>query len=158
GILNRPWLSVDISPTVKLRLRSRLCARLLGRKFRRSAADCTRLRVSSRNCPRPLRAFETVLTLTPATRATSQMVEGHLNSMCRSCLAAIGTLGTDRPQRSTEWPRNATENLFCRLNSPVIAKKIRAITEAVFNLRKPQRGILSLLASGFSPVYPCHVS
>jgi peptide/nickel transport system substrate-binding protein len=29
---------------------------------------------------------------------------------------------------------------------------------AVFNLRMPQPGILSLLASGFSPIYPCHVS
>jgi len=81
-MLNRPWLSVEISPTVKLRLRSSACARLLGRKFRRAAADCTRLRVSARNCPRPLRAFDTVLTLTPASRATSQMVEGHLPNMC----------------------------------------------------------------------------
>jgi len=80
-MLNRPWLSVEISPTVKLRLRSSACARLLGRKFRRAAADCTRLRVSARNCPRPLRAFDTVLTLTPASRATSQMVEGHLPNM-----------------------------------------------------------------------------
>jgi hypothetical protein len=31
--------------------------------------------------PRPLRAFDTVPTLTPATRGTSQMVEGHLHSM-----------------------------------------------------------------------------
>jgi peptide/nickel transport system substrate-binding protein len=30
--------------------------------------------------------------------------------------------------------------------------------EVVFNLKAPQPGILSLLASGFSPVYPCHVS
>jgi peptide/nickel transport system substrate-binding protein len=30
--------------------------------------------------------------------------------------------------------------------------------EAVFNLKMPQPGILSLLASGFTPVYPCHVS
>jgi peptide/nickel transport system substrate-binding protein len=29
--------------------------------------------------------------------------------------------------------------------------------EAVFNLKAPQPGILSLLASGFTPVYPCHV-
>jgi peptide/nickel transport system substrate-binding protein len=27
-----------------------------------------------------------------------------------------------------------------------------------FNLRSPQPGLLSLLASGFSPVYPCHVA
>ena len=29
--------------------------------------------------------------------------------------------------------------------------------EAVFNLKKPQPGLLALLASGFTPVYPCHV-
>jgi peptide/nickel transport system substrate-binding protein len=29
--------------------------------------------------------------------------------------------------------------------------------EAVFNLKAPQPGILSLLASGFTPIYPCHV-
>jgi peptide/nickel transport system substrate-binding protein len=30
--------------------------------------------------------------------------------------------------------------------------------EAVFHLRQPQPAFLALLASGFSPVYPCHVS
>jgi peptide/nickel transport system substrate-binding protein len=30
--------------------------------------------------------------------------------------------------------------------------------EAVFNLKAPQPAILTLLASGFTPVYPCHVS
>jgi peptide/nickel transport system substrate-binding protein len=30
--------------------------------------------------------------------------------------------------------------------------------EATFNLKAPQPGILTLLASGFTPVYPCHVS
>ncbi len=30
-------------------------------------------------------------------------------------------------------------------------------TEAVFNLKAPQPAILSLIASGFTPVYPCHV-
>ena len=30
--------------------------------------------------------------------------------------------------------------------------------EAVFNLKNPQPAILTLLASGFTPVYPCHVS
>ncbi len=30
--------------------------------------------------------------------------------------------------------------------------------EAVFNLKAPQPGLLGLLASGFSPMYPCHVS
>lgn len=29
--------------------------------------------------------------------------------------------------------------------------------EAVFNLKTPQPAILALLASGFTPVYPCHV-
>lgn len=30
--------------------------------------------------------------------------------------------------------------------------------EATFHLRKPQVSLLSMLASGYSPVYPCHVS
>src|SRR5690242_4146 len=30
--------------------------------------------------------------------------------------------------------------------------------EASFNLKRPQPALLSLLASGYSPVYPCHVS
>ena len=29
--------------------------------------------------------------------------------------------------------------------------------EATFNLKRPQPGLLALLASGFTPVYPCHV-
>ncbi|MBV9560659.1 MAG: ABC transporter substrate-binding protein [Bradyrhizobium sp.] len=31
-------------------------------------------------------------------------------------------------------------------------------TEASFNLKRPQPSLLSLLASGYTPVYPCHVS
>jgi peptide/nickel transport system substrate-binding protein len=31
-------------------------------------------------------------------------------------------------------------------------------TEATFHLKRPQPALLSLLASGYSPVYPCHVS
>lgn len=31
-------------------------------------------------------------------------------------------------------------------------------TEATFHLGQPQPGLLALLASGYSPVYPCHVS
>ena len=31
-------------------------------------------------------------------------------------------------------------------------------SEATFNLKRPQPAILALLASGYSPVYPCHVS
>ncbi|MGE0224555.1 MAG: ABC transporter substrate-binding protein [Acetobacteraceae bacterium] len=30
--------------------------------------------------------------------------------------------------------------------------------EAVFNLKRPQPALLALLASGFTPIYPCHVS
>lgn len=30
--------------------------------------------------------------------------------------------------------------------------------EAVFNLKRPQPGLMALFASGFTPVYPCHVS
>ena len=31
-------------------------------------------------------------------------------------------------------------------------------SEATFNLKRPQPSFLALLASGYSPVYPCHVS
>src|SRR5690349_11248775 len=31
-------------------------------------------------------------------------------------------------------------------------------TEAVFKLKAPQPALLGLLASGFTPIYPCHVS
>jgi peptide/nickel transport system substrate-binding protein len=30
--------------------------------------------------------------------------------------------------------------------------------EATFNLKRPQPSLLALLASGYSPIYPCHVS
>src|SRR3546814_3466025 len=30
--------------------------------------------------------------------------------------------------------------------------------EATFNLERPQSSILAMLASGYSPVYPCHVT
>jgi len=30
--------------------------------------------------------------------------------------------------------------------------------EVTFHLKRPQPGLLMLLASGWSPVYPCHVS
>jgi peptide/nickel transport system substrate-binding protein len=30
--------------------------------------------------------------------------------------------------------------------------------EVTFHLKRPQPGLLSLLASGYSPIYPCHVS
>jgi peptide/nickel transport system substrate-binding protein len=31
-------------------------------------------------------------------------------------------------------------------------------TEAIFHLKRPQTSLLAMLASGYSPVYPCHVS
>ena len=31
-------------------------------------------------------------------------------------------------------------------------------TEVTFHLKRPQPAFLSLLASGYSPIYPCHVS
>ena len=34
----------------------------------------------------------------------------------------------------------------------------RAISEVTFHLKQPQPALISLLASGYSPVYPCHVS
>ena len=35
---------------------------------------------------------------------------------------------------------------------------IKGETEATFHLKEPQPALLGLLASGFSPVYPCHVT
>ena len=66
------------SPTVKLRLRSRLCARLFGRKPRRCAVSRMRSRVSAVIRPCPFSAFEAVATLTPAGAATSRKVTGVL--------------------------------------------------------------------------------
>jgi peptide/nickel transport system substrate-binding protein len=31
-------------------------------------------------------------------------------------------------------------------------------TEATFHLKRPQPALISLLASGYSPIYPCHIS
>jgi peptide/nickel transport system substrate-binding protein len=42
--------------------------------------------------------------------------------------------------------------------SNVESVEVKGDYEAVFNLKAPQPGLLSLLASGFSPIYPCHVS
>lgn len=36
--------------------------------------------------------------------------------------------------------------------------EVKGPTEVTFNLKRPQPAFLALLASGYSPVYPCHVS
>ena len=33
-----------------------------------------------------------------------------------------------------------------------------ATIEVIFRLKRPQTSFIALLASGWSPVYPCHVS
>ena len=35
---------------------------------------------------------------------------------------------------------------------------IKGDDEAVFHLHRPQPALIALLASGYSPIYPCHVS
>ncbi len=42
--------------------------------------------------------------------------------------------------------------------SNVVEVTAASPTEAVFHLKQPQPALLALLASGFTPVYPCHVS
>src|SRR5262249_7797636 len=79
----------------------------------RSAADRTRVRVSSRSWPRPLSAFDTVPTLTPAACATSQMVAGSLRARERICEVLIGG------ERSTNAGGGATENVFFQDFSPI---------------------------------------
>ena len=74
GMLNRPKLSVVISPTVNERPASRACASVFGAKPSRSAARMTRSIVSARSLPCPLSAFDAVPTDTPADSATSLMV------------------------------------------------------------------------------------
>jgi ABC-type transport system substrate-binding protein len=37
------------------------------------------------------------------------------------------------------------------------AEARQIIYEATFHLKQPQPALLALLASGYSPVYPCHV-
>ena len=74
GMLNRPKLSVVISPTVNERPASSACASVFGAKPSRSAARMTRSIVSARSLPCPLSAFDAVPTDTPADSATSLMV------------------------------------------------------------------------------------
>jgi hypothetical protein len=74
GMLNRPKLSVVISPTVNERPPSSAWASVLGAKPRRSAARMTRSIVSARSFPCPLSAFDAVPTDTPANSATSLIV------------------------------------------------------------------------------------
>src|SRR5215211_6129926 len=62
------------SPTAPARPRRRLLATSFRVKPRRSMATSTRAAVSSRTPPSPLTTRDTVLTLTPAVRATSRMV------------------------------------------------------------------------------------
>ena len=71
GIENRPKLSLVIRPTVKVWPRCRLCARSFGRNPNFLATAITLSRVSCFRLPLLLSAFDTVLMLTPAARATS---------------------------------------------------------------------------------------
>src|SRR5262252_6147392 len=45
-----------------------------------------------------------------------------------------------------DWYKNVTE------------VKVNGDDEVAFHLRRPQSALLALLASGYSPIYPCHVS
>src|SRR5262249_8144787 len=45
-----------------------------------------------------------------------------------------------------DWYKNVTE------------VKVNGEDEVAFHLRRPQPALLALLASGYSPIYPCHVS
>ena len=74
GMVKRPKESVEISPTVKVCPRCRLWARSFGRKPTSRATAITRSRVSWRRLPLLLSAFDTVPTLTLASRATSRIV------------------------------------------------------------------------------------
>ena len=74
GMLNRPKLSVVISPTVNERPASRAWASVFGANPSRCATSATRSRVSARSLPWPLRALEAVPMDTPASAATSRMV------------------------------------------------------------------------------------
>ncbi len=72
-MLNRPELSVVISPTVKLRPDDSARPRLSGVNPSCSAARRTRSLVSSRSWPVSFSAFDAVLVETPASAATSVM-------------------------------------------------------------------------------------
>ena len=73
-MLKRPKLSFEISPTVKVWPRCRLCARSFGRKPSSLATAITLSRVSWRRLPLLFSAFDTVPTLTLDARATSRIV------------------------------------------------------------------------------------
>src|SRR5580658_10649535 len=74
GMLNRPKLSVVISPTVNERPASSAWASVFGANPRRCAASATRSLVSARSLPCPLSALEAVPMDTPASTATSRIV------------------------------------------------------------------------------------
>jgi peptide/nickel transport system substrate-binding protein len=51
-----------------------------------------------------------------------------------------------RKNPRADWYKNVTEI------------KVNGDDEAAFHLRRPQPALLALLASGYSPIYPCHIS
>jgi len=55
---------------------------------------------------------------------------------------------------SAKFPKNPRENWY----QNVAEVTTNGDYEAVFHLKRPQPALLALLASGYSPMYPCHVS
>ena len=93
-MLNRPKLSVVISPTVNERPASSAWASGFGAKPSRCAAWATRSLVSSRSLPWPLRAFEAVLTDTPAAAARSELVmSGRVARVARMAASVSAAAG-----------------------------------------------------------------
>jgi len=54
-------------------------------------------------------------------------------------------------------PENFKVNFRKGWYANVESVTVKGDHEAVFNLKEPQPALLALLASGFTPVYPCHV-
>jgi len=57
-------------------------------------------------------------------------------------------------KRRAKFRKNPRKSWYVNLDSV----STNGDHEATFNLKRPQPGFLMLLASGYSPVYPCHVS
>jgi peptide/nickel transport system substrate-binding protein len=55
-------------------------------------------------------------------------------------------------------PENFKVNFRKGWYANVASVAVKSDTEVVFDLKAPQPALLALLASGFTPIYPCHVS
>src|SRR6201998_3725124 len=63
----------------------------------------------------------------------------------------VRSLGRPRRRPFAPQPRKSWWNNVAEIET-------NGVTEATFVLKRPQPAILALMASGYTPIYPCHVS